>query len=82
MANNERGVLHQPVTNTTAHRMSSAEEALLRYWDADPDLLRDPFDVAAKRAAREAVSHSTLVVTDTDYQRECGFVAPDSMVAD
>lgn len=37
--------LHQPTTNTVAHGMSSTEESKYRYWDADPELLQDPFDV-------------------------------------
>lgn len=43
---------YESESNVAAHGMSSAEEAKYRYWEADPEYLRDPFDVAADAAAR------------------------------
>ena len=60
---------HQPETNVVAHGMSSAEEAKYRYWDADPENLQDPFDVAREAEQRKARERQSQQDVDMELGR-------------
>lgn len=62
--------LHQHETNVAAHGMSSMEEAKWRLWDADPEMLCDPFESlqalrATEQAKREAEERERQVLLGT-----------------
>lgn len=71
----ENGALHQAPSNTLAHGMGSHEEAKFRYWDADPEYLVNPFDVARQAAEARQREKERSIRND----RALGYVAVPSM---
>jgi hypothetical protein len=81
MTGERYGVLQQSPTNTHGHRMSSAEEAMLRMWDVDPEDLVSSLEasqLAEQTAARRERMRDMLVTG----QRELGYVMAPSMMVE
>ena len=75
----EYGPFQQSASNTAAHGMSSAEEAKYRLWDADPEYLQDPYDVAREaEARRREAEHDRRRALD----HQLGYVTVPSMMVE